>query len=640
MATVFDTLKIGNIEIKNRMAVAPTVKNLANYDGNVSTRILENYSKEADGPGLYIVSMTYTEEQGHVFKGQTGISNSIQIASMEEVANRIHKAGAKTFLQISHGGNLCVEEISGEMPVSASEIRQYPNQPVRCLTTDEVAAIAKNYGKAAARAKAAGFDGVEMHACHGSLMLQFMSPIHNQGRTDRYAKPECFLYECIEAAMKECGPDFPIGVRLTCHEFMQEDNGKPGLEFDTVKKMAVDLEKMGVAYIHASAGRIGHTGDRAFPPLYEPRGVNLRFAEELKKIVNIPVITVGRFQDPRLIKKVISEGKADVVAMCRGVIADPHIAKKIMDGQEEDVRQCMGCNWCLNRLFEQFSLECPMNPEYGREREYALQPTQTPKRIMVVGGGVAGLQAAYAAATRGHIVSLYEKTDSLGGQLGFASQFPALYTRELWNLPRWLIRQVKKLPVELHMKEEVTEELIQKENPDAIIVATGAVETKVNVPVEEGASLVYLWDYLKGNAEVGKKVVLFGSEAIEAAVSLCNEGKKVTLLQEGDDYTWAPYILPGASRREPLIRGLKKADVQFNTKVTAITKDGVEVMTENGPQTIACDTVIAAPGRTKTDALFTALKGKNREIYVIGDAREVRNMTPASHEGYWVGRTI
>jgi 2,4-dienoyl-CoA reductase-like NADH-dependent reductase (Old Yellow Enzyme family)/thioredoxin reductase len=642
MQTVFDSIKIGNVEIKNRMAVAPTVKNLAEQNGRVNARILGNYSIEADGPGLYIVSMTYTEESGRVFKGQTGMPDALSVFGMSEVANRIHKAGAKAFLQFSHGGNLCSEAIIDQLPVGPSDIPQWPGQTVHALTTEETEVIIDNFGKAAARAKEAGFDGMEHHACHGSLAMQFLSPIHNQNRTDRFSNPPQFLYECIKSVEKYCGKDFVQGVRLSCHEFRMEDVGLPGLEFDLVKEIVVELEKLGVAYIHASAGRIGHTPDHSFPPLYEPRGVNLRFAEEIKKLVNIPVITVGRFQDAKIIKQVIEEGKADMVAMCRPFIADPHIAKKIVDGKDDSIRKCMACNWCLERLFNQVGVECPMNPAYGWEDEYRLLPTTTPKRVMVVGGGVAGLQAAYAAATRGHFVSLYEKTDKLGGQVLVASQYPAVYTRELWNLPKWLIAEVNKLAVDIHMNTEVTEELIEKTNPDTIIVATGAVETKADIPISSNAKVVYLWDYLRGDAEVGEKVVIFGGEAVEAAASLGLEGKKVTMLQEGEDISWPSYIFPGGARREPLLRFLKKGkvDIRFHAAIKEIEDDKVTISVNGQEEKLDYDTVIVAIGRSRVDSLFNALKGKNREVYIIGDAKEPRELTPASHEGYWAGRVI
>lgn len=642
MATVYDPIKIGSLQLKNRFVEAATVKNFADVNGRVNSRYLNNFELEADGLGLLIVTMSFVEKQGQVFRAQLGVQDDKSIHGLSDLADRIHKQGAKAALQIAHGGNLCGEGIIGEMPVGPSSIPQWPGQTVHALTTEEVEKIVIKYGEAAARAKEAGFDALELHACHGSLILQFLSPIHNQGRTDKYADPPTFLYECIAAVQKYAGKDYPLGVRLTCHEFMGEDQGLPGLMFEVVKKYALNCEKMGVHYIHASAGRIGHTPDHAFPPLYTPRGVNVKFAEELKKILKIPVMTVGRFQDPILIEKVVEDGRADMIAMCRPIIADPHLPKKMIEKRFEEIRKCMGCNWCLDRLFSQVSVECPMNPAYGWEKEYELAAAAKAKKVMVIGGGVGGMQAAYAAAKRGHDVTLYERTGDLGGQVLLASQFPRLYTRELYNLPKWLIRELKVLGVKIKLNTEVTAELIEEGNPDEIIVATGANEKKIDVPVAEGSKVVYLWDYLRHNAEIGTKVVLFGIEAIEAAASLSKEGKRVILLQSGPALEWPVYILGGAARREPLARDLKygKVDIRYNTSLKEIGAGYVIVKGPSGEEKIEADTVMAALGRESENKVYNGINIRERRAHIVGDAKEVRNMARASHEGYWVGRKI
>ncbi|MCR4443394.1 MAG: FAD-dependent oxidoreductase [Peptococcaceae bacterium] len=643
MATVYDPIKIGNMVVKNRFVEAPTVKNFADVDGRVNSRTLNNFELEADGPGLIIVTMTFTENQGQVFRQQLGIQDSKAVAGMSDLADRIHKAGAKAALQISHGGNLCSAEIIGETPVGPSEKPQWSGQKVKALTTAEVEKIIDNYGKATARAIQAGFDAVELHSCHGSLALQFLSPLHNIGRTDKYAVRTTFLYETVETMMKYAGPGFPIGVRLSCHEFMQEDLGTPGLEFSEVlEEIVPTLEKMGVAWIHASAGRIGHTPDHAFPPLYEPRGVNVRFAEAIKKKVKIPVITVGRLQDPKLVENIIAEGKADLVAMCRPIIAEPHFAKKMIEGRFEDIRQCMGCNWCLNRLFLSLGCECPMNPAYSWEEEYALKPVKEPKKVMVVGGGVGGLQAALTAAQRGHQVTLYEKSGKLGGQTKLASAFPRLYTRELWNLPKWLIRECEKAGVKCVLNVEVTKELVEKEKPDVVVVATGAKEKKADLPAN-GMKIVYLWEYLEGKAEIGKKVVILGgNEGAEAAVSLAREGKEVTLVEEGEKIAAAAYLYPYAARLQPLMRYLKEEKVAILTqrKVRSMSQGYVVLEGPDGQERIPADTVVVALGRESNDALYQEIAERGKAVYLIGDAKEVRSMVSATHEGFYVGRKM
>jgi NADPH-dependent 2,4-dienoyl-CoA reductase/sulfur reductase-like enzyme len=367
----------------------------------------------------------------------------------------------------------------------------------------------------------------------------------------------------------------------------------------------------------------------------------VKFAEALKKKIHIPVMTVGRLQDPKLIEKIIEDGRADMVTFCRPLIADPHLPKKMIEGRYDEIRQCMACNWCLDRLFKQLGAECPMNPAYSWEKEYRMEPTQKPKKVMVIGGGVGGLQAALTASQRGHKVTLYEKSDKLGGQVKLASAFPKLYTRELWNLPKWLIAQVEKSTVKVVLKTGVTPELVEQEKPEAIVVATGAKQKLASLPAKTNA--VYLWDYLGGTAKIGQKVVVLGGhEGAEAAVSLAREGKEVTLVEEGGDIGWPAYIYGGGARHEPLVRYLAQEKVKILTqhKVKTVDVGTVHLTGPGGETKIAADTILIALGREPEDTLYKTLGTRGREVYLIGDAKEVRSMPPASHEGFWVGRHV
>jgi len=644
MPTVYDPIKVGTIWLKNRFVVAPTVKNHCNEDGSINIRTLNNFEVEADGPGLVIVSMSFTEKAGQAFQRQLGVHNDKMVDGLHELANVIQKQGAKAAVQISHGGYLCNEGTLFEPVRGVSEKPLLPGQKPVPLTTTEVECVIENYAKAAARIKRAGFDGVELHACHGSLAIQFMSPFNNIGRTDRYAVRTTFLYEVVQAMRDAVGPDFAFGVRLSVTEFGMEDLGYPGITTEeTVNEYIPTMEKIGIDWVHASAGRIGITPFHNFPPLYAPRGVNVNIAEEVKKKCHTPVITVGRLQDQKLIEKIVEDGRADMVAMCRPIIADPRIAKKMIEGRTDDIRQCLACNWCLHVLFLDLPVECTMNPFYGWEKEYEVTPAKKLKKVMVIGGGVGGLQAALTASQRGHEVTLYEKSGDLGGQVKLASAFPRLNTRELRNLPDWLAREVKKTSVKVVLNTEITPQLVEKEKPDAIVVATGAKEMAAALP--EGAkNVVYLWDYLRGTAKIGNKVVVLGgNEGAEAAVSLAREGKEVTLVEEGSDILMAPYLYLFGARREPMFRWLDEEKVTVLTEhtVKAATGNALTLVDKWGTEkTVAYDTILVAVGREPESELYNAIATRGKEVYLVGDAKEARTMVQANHEAFWVGRHI
>jgi 2,4-dienoyl-CoA reductase-like NADH-dependent reductase (Old Yellow Enzyme family) len=342
-----------------------------------------------------------------------GVHDDRTIDGLEKVAYAIHREGCLCSLQIVHGGEICNPAVTGLPVVGPSEKEGFFG-PVRKLETDEVEQRAQLYADAAARVKEAGFDALNIHSCQGTLIQQFMSPYSNL-RDDKWGQDRGLFPETVARKVRAAvGPDFPVIWRLAADEYMGEWLGLPGYDVEWGKKMARRLEPI-VDSFDITGGRISFTGMFAFPPVYADRGARVHLASEIKSVTHLPVMGVGKIMDDRTAREVVESGRADMVCFCRPAIADPHLAKKILEGRPEDIRKCISCNWCLETVVSRGMVLCAVNPACNREHEYEIIPAKQPKKVMVVGGGVAGMQAAVTLAERGHKVSLYEKDEALGG---------------------------------------------------------------------------------------------------------------------------------------------------------------------------------------------------------------------------------
>ncbi|MFC1905142.1 FAD-dependent oxidoreductase, partial [Chloroflexota bacterium] len=474
------------------------------------------------------------------------------------------------------------------------------------------------------------------HGAHGYLILNFLSPYSNirddeyggdvQGRT-RFAR------EIVELVRQKVGDDFPVFFRLSADEHVDG-----GLTLEDSKVICQIMEKAGVDVFDISSGN--HDSVTAvIPPSVFPPGFRVHLAQEIKQVVSGPVITSGRINTPELAESILREGKADLIAIGRGLLADPEFANKAAEGRTNEIRKCIACNQaCIGRKAsldsEGESLRtCTLNPLAGREGQFPIEPAETARKIAVVGGGVAGMEAALVAALRGHEVVLFEKDDTLGGQLKLAAIAP--YKSELTGITSFFESQFQRLGVKLELGKEITPEVIEQAQPQAVIIATGATPIIPQIPGAEG-KMVTAWDVLKGK-EVGENVVVAGGGIVgcETAEFLGEKGKKVTIVEKLPDIAQDLEAIRRSLLRERL--AAHHVDIKVDSELERM--DGNKVITSKGDQ-IPADTVVLALGVVPDKALEPLLRGKSFPVYYVGDCDKPGNLIGAIHGAFYVSRTV
>lgn len=637
---LFEPFKVGEVVIPNRIVMPPMVVGYASPRGEVTEQLLSYYEARArGGVGLVVVEASYIREDGKLVPGELGIYSDELVPGLARLADVIKVYGSRAAIQIAHGGI----QAKVEQPLGPSAIGRKiipPPRTPRELKIEEVEQLVEDFAKAALRAKQAGFDMVQVHGTHGYLITQFLSPLTNK-RTDKYgADRAVFAVEVVQRIKEYCGRNFPVIFRLNANEFLEG-----GITLDFAKSVAKRLvDEAGVDAFDVTGGNYDTT-DIILPPyFYTEEGHFISLAREVKAAVPVPVISGGLVTDPVKAGEAIEKRWIDAVFVGRQLIADPDWPRKVKEGRVEDVRPCLMCNeGCIgNRLFAGKPVWCAVNPmnsfEYRWPSEEYLPKALDKKKVLVVGGGPGGLEAARVLALRGHEVIIVDEADSLGGTLRVASV--PVFKKRLEKLLQWYELQLKRLGVKVLLRAKATSETISLVRPDVVIFATGSKPLIPAIPGVENA--IVADDLLLGKAEVGKKVVVVGGGfvGIETAIHLAMVGRDVTVVE----------ALPEIARDvEPvskiaLLRPggiLSKYNIKVFTCATVlrIEKSGVEVIKPPLERMfIEADSVVLAVGRSSyLDLhLYEEAKSMARKVYVIGDAKSPRKVIDAIHEGFFV----
>lgn len=619
------------MRLKNRMVMPAMSPDFATLDGFVTQTFLDYWEERArGGVGLMIAGYGAIEFP----KGVTGllklaIDDDKFIPGIESIATISHKYGASVAMQLNHAGGFALKADTGLQPVAPSAVVVRADMPKE-LTVGEIQDLVARFAKGAERAKKAGFDAIEIHAATGYLLDEFLSPAYNR-RTDAYGgelkNRARFLLEILGAVRRVVGQGFPLWVRINGTEY----GVKNGITLDDAKGLAVILEQSGCCAVNVTY----YDKITPFAVMEEPAGSQLQLAEGIKGVVNIPVMITGRMT-PDVGERALREGKADLIVTGRQLFADAEIANKLAAGRLDDIRPCITCSRCGGRRGK--PVQCAVNPDLGKEREYRITPVRKRKKVLVVGGGPAGMQAAIVAAQRGHEVTLYER-NRLGGQLHEATAPPHKDNMKL--IAPYLASQVKKVGVKVVLGKEATAEVITELKPDVVILATGAVTCVPGVPGAKDSNVVSVLDVLKGSARVGNRVVVIGGDMVgcEAAEFLAGKGKTVTVIEEREQM--ATKLLPHMKEREPLMSRLEAAGVNMlaSTRCTRITEKGVEVESKGVRQIVGADTVVLAL-LTPNQELLHGAKSVATEVHPVGDCVEPRDLMNAIHDGARIGRAV
>ncbi|MDR2089064.1 MAG: FAD-dependent oxidoreductase [Clostridiales Family XIII bacterium] len=649
---LFSPLKIGPAIIKNRIELAPGCHMLASGDGYVTREMIAYYQSIAEGgAGIVTVgesAIDFKHAAGHRF--QLNLGDDKVHAGLCELAEAIHKYGAIASVEVNHNGSQIIS--SGLPPISSSpqftiredraaKAERRRRYPVMKMTLDDIEDTVEGFAKAFSQLKKAGFIMGMLHSGHGHLISQFLSPFMNH-RDDNYGgsfeNRLRFFDEVLTAIRAEVGRNFIIETRISADEFLS--GGLKQEEMLEIMKRVQD--KVDVCHVSVCTLQDPLLTIYQMQPPYIEHGVNVHFAEYFKKHLSIPVTTVGSINDPAMCEDILSSGKADIVAMIRAQLADHEFANKARKGYASDIRPCIRCMTCIRLTGERaHPIRCSVNPIVGREIEYwygYVKPPKNRKKLAIIGGGPAGMQAALTASERGHAVVLYEKKEQLGGNMRLAAALP--FKDDMRRYLKWMIRQIEKAPnVTVRLNTEATPELLKAENYQAIVVAIGSIPIIPDIPTEDPNKIVWVGDVDSRKVEPGERIVMVGGglSGLESALALAERGKKVTVID------MLPESQFGAEGPRGGVFLNKKHGTRFVTevKLVRISKEGAVVQDKNWNEfEIPCDTVILALGFKSETESCDAYTEMAEDVIFIGDVRFPHNIYQAVHDGFHAAYTL
>ncbi len=636
MKTLFDKTTLGTMQLKNRIFMSP-MGTTGEADGAYCIDGIHYFEERAKGGAGLIITGANVVSTRYEPRPCTELSDFHHVERLNMLIDRCHHYGAKVCVQLSPG--LGRQQFTDPFtpPYSAGSVPSFwfPDLVCKPLEREDIKYLVSKTGYSARLAVNAGADAVELHAYGGYLLDQFQSVQWNN-RTDEYGgsleNRMRFTLECIEAIRANVPKDFPILVKFT------PDHRVDGFRtIDEGIEMAKMLEKAGVTALHADTGCY-EEWYRAITTVYSEYGHKLHAQKAVKEAVSIPVLGDGKLYDPAIAKKAIADGSLDYIGLGHEMLADPYWPAKVKTGHTEDIRPCVGCNECLLSGFSGKHYYCAVNPMCYAEKEFALPPNDGAKRrVLVIGGGPAGMEAAITAKRRGFDAVLYERSDRLGGTLWPAGG--AAFKYDIIKMIKYLETQCYKLGVDIRLNTEATPENI-KGDYDKVIIATGSVP--VIPPIDGIEHAVTASDYLTHKAAAGKKVVVIGAglAGTESAADIAPHADRVTLIEMLPDILAAAnHCLNNDQHLRRLVKDRGVACVA-GAAVTRIAADSVTYQKDGQTYTISCDTVINAVGFRPNNSLVDALEARYDDVAVIGDAVMPRKILDAIHEGYHAVRIM